>query len=66
MIAGPLIAAPMIENLPEIPFKLMQPTSFDNNDTLGESETGTAVSGGAEETDEAAERLRMMARMFKI
>ena len=62
LIAGPLIAASMDFALPEIPFDLMQPTGLENNDTL-KTETGTAVSGGAEET-EAAEKLRRMFRAF--
>ena len=54
----------MIDTLPDIPLNLMQPTSFNNNDT-SETETGVNAGEGAAETD-GAEKLRMMMRMFKV
>jgi 1,3-beta-glucan synthase len=46
LIVGPVVARKFV-NIPKgIPMDLLQPTGQNNNDTLGHSQTGTALLGG--------------------
>lgn len=46
MIVGPVIAKRFVAIPSGIPLDLLQPTGQNNNDTLGSSDTGTALLGG--------------------
>jgi 1,3-beta-glucan synthase len=47
LIIGPVVARRFV-NIPSgIPLDLLQPTGQNNNDTLGRTQTGTALLGGA-------------------
>lgn len=61
LLVGPIVAGSIIlkgtTSLTSDPSKTMflfQPVGLNNNDTNGTTETGTAISGGAQETDNAA------------
>lgn len=46
LIVGPVVARKYV-NIPSgIPMDLLQPTGQNNNDTLGRTQTGTALIGG--------------------
>ena len=47
LIIGPVIAKRFVTIPGGIPMDLLQPTGQNNNDTLGTSQTGTALLGGA-------------------
>jgi 1,3-beta-glucan synthase len=50
LIVGPVVARRFV-NIPKgIPMDLLQPTGQNNNDTLGRTQTGTALLGGAAAT----------------
>lgn len=46
LIIGPIVARRFVSIPSGIPLDLLQPTGQNNNDTLGFSDTGTAVGGG--------------------
>lgn len=60
LIAGPIVAAPYLKSLPDIPQQLLQPTGLKHNDTTSK-ETGTAVHGGASSATASANN-----RMFML
>ncbi|KAF2758287.1 1,3-beta-glucan synthase [Pseudovirgaria hyperparasitica] len=47
----------------DLPLQLVQPVNLNNNDTLGTSQTGTAIAGGADPTGSDS-RLRMVRLAF--
>ena len=49
LIAGPIVAGRFMTSLPSIPMELLQPTGLNHNDTSN-SQTGTALAGGAAAT----------------
>jgi 1,3-beta-glucan synthase len=54
LIVGPIVARRFV-SIPSIPLDLLQPTGQNNNDTLGRTQTGTALlGGGAAATDGGA------------
>lgn len=53
LIIGPTIAAGFISPTIDI-MDLQQPTNWNNNDTLGSSDTGTALASGAAATGSAS------------
>ena len=46
LIVGPIVARKFIAIPSNIPMDLLQPTGQNNNDTLGRTQTGTALLGG--------------------
>ena len=46
LIVGPIVAKRFVSIPDGIPMDLLQPTGQNNNDTLGSSQTGTALLGG--------------------
>jgi 1,3-beta-glucan synthase len=46
LIVGPVVARKFVSIPSGIPMDLLQPTGQNNNDTLGHSQTGTALLGG--------------------
>lgn len=46
LIVGPIVAKRFVSIPGGIPLDLLQPTGQNNNDTLGSSQTGTALLGG--------------------
>jgi 1,3-beta-glucan synthase len=46
LIVGPIVAKRFVSIPGGIPMDLLQPTGQNNNDTLGSSQTGTALLGG--------------------
>lgn len=47
LLIGPVVARRFVAIPDGIPMDLLQPTGQNNNDTLGRTQTGTAVLGGA-------------------
>ncbi|KAJ9647134.1 1,3-beta-D-glucan synthase [Coniosporium tulheliwenetii] len=64
LIVGPIVASRFLTGLPEMPMDLMQPTGLNNNDTLGTTETGTAVNGGGAASTATATADRLMRYAF--
>ena len=54
LIVGPIVAKRFVSIPSGIPLDLLQPTGQNNNDTLGSSQTGTALLGGGAATSGAA------------
>jgi 1,3-beta-glucan synthase len=50
LIVGPAVARKFVTVPNGIPMDLLQPTGQNNNDTLGRTQTGTALLGGAAAT----------------
>lgn len=46
LIVGPVVARKFVTVPSSIPLDLLQPTGQNNNDTLGRTQTGTALLGG--------------------
>lgn len=46
LIVGPVVARRFVKIPSSIPLNLLQPTGQNNNDTLGRTQTGTALLGG--------------------
>ncbi len=50
LIVGPIVVRRFIDIPKGIPLDLLQPTGQNNNDTLGRTQTGTALLGGGAAT----------------